>query len=177
MAVTTWRPLHLLMGSLAKDHFSSWCPGTLVLTSTPSWPQIYIWTFIFSRPPWYISAFQKGTWEQARPQSPSCLNSPQTLSPSDFKLFPDLDRWGEGFKAFQPSFTEAGLGRGASNTMGWVGWFFFVLFQGWFWQLYVAYGILVPQPGIKPKPMAVKVLSPNHQTTRGIPQRVFFIFF
>ena len=29
--------------------------------------------------------------------------------------------------------------------------------------------ILVPQPGIKPRPMAVKVASPNHWTAREIP--------
>ena len=30
----------------------------------------------------------------------------------------------------------------------------------------MAYGILVPQPGIEAGPLAVKALSPNHQTTR-----------
>ena len=36
-----------------------------------------------------------------------------------------------------------------------------------FYGLYhMACGILVPQPGIKPGPLAVKVQSPNHWTVR-----------
>ena len=34
-------------------------------------------------------------------------------------------------------------------------------------------GILVPQPGIEPGPSAVKAVSPNRQTSRGVPG--FFI--
>ena len=33
----------------------------------------------------------------------------------------------------------------------------------------LAYGILVPQPGIKPRVLAVIVPSPNHWTTREFP--------
>ena len=29
--------------------------------------------------------------------------------------------------------------------------------------------LLVPQPGIEPRPLTVKARSPNHWTTRGIP--------
>ena len=35
-----------------------------------------------------------------------------------------------------------------------------------FWPDHTACRILVPQPGIKPWPMAMKALSPNHQTTK-----------
>ena len=35
--------------------------------------------------------------------------------------------------------------------------------------------ILVPQPGIKPRPMAVKVSSPNHWTAREIPGEDLFL--
>ena len=38
---------------------------------------------------------------------------------------------------------------------------------------HIAFGILVPQPGIKPKPSAVKVQNPNHWTTREFPQTIF----
>ena len=38
-----------------------------------------------------------------------------------------------------------------------------------FWPHCVACGILVPQPGIEPVPSAVKVLSPNHWTSREFP--------
>ena len=34
----------------------------------------------------------------------------------------------------------------------------------------MACGILVPQPGIEPRPLAVKVKSPNHWTAREFPQ-------
>ena len=39
---------------------------------------------------------------------------------------------------------------------------------------HVARGILVPQPGIEPKPLAVKERSPNHWTARGFPHMLFF---
>ena len=42
-----------------------------------------------------------------------------------------------------------------------------------FWLRCVAYGILVPQPGIEPGAPAVRVLSPNHWTAREFP----FCFF
>ena len=38
-----------------------------------------------------------------------------------------------------------------------------------------ASGILVPQPGMEPKPPAVKVQSPNHWTTRDVPQSVLLM--
>ena len=43
----------------------------------------------------------------------------------------------------------------------------FLLF--FFWSCHVACEILVPQPGIKPVPPAVKARSPNHWTTREFP--------
>ena len=44
---------------------------------------------------------------------------------------------------------------------------YFVCFL--FWPRSVACGILVPQPGFEPTPLAVKTRSPNHQTTREFP--------
>ena len=49
-------------------------------------------------------------------------------------------------------------------TLWFFGFFLFVCF--FFWLCCMACGILVPQPGIKPRPMAVKALSPNHWTAR-----------
>ena len=43
---------------------------------------------------------------------------------------------------------------------------FLVLF---FWLHHAACRILVPHPGIKPKPSVVKLWSPNHQTSRKFP--------
>ena len=37
----------------------------------------------------------------------------------------------------------------------------------------MACGILVPQPGIEPVPLAVEVQSPNHWTTRKFPDKIF----
>ena len=37
-----------------------------------------------------------------------------------------------------------------------------------FGPCHVAYGILVPRPGIEPRPLAVKALSPNHWTAREL---------
>ena len=42
-----------------------------------------------------------------------------------------------------------------------------------FWPYQVAYGILVPHPGIKPVPSAVKVWSPNRWTARKVPLYIF----
>ena len=39
----------------------------------------------------------------------------------------------------------------------------------------VAYGILTPQFGIKPEPLEVKTLSPNHWTIREFPFCYFFL--
>ena len=36
----------------------------------------------------------------------------------------------------------------------------------YFWPYCLACEILVPQPGIKPQPFAVKAWSPNHWTTK-----------
>ena len=39
----------------------------------------------------------------------------------------------------------------------------------------VACGILVPRPGIEPRPLAVKAPSPNHQTAREYPTGFLYI--
>ena len=44
------------------------------------------------------------------------------------------------------------------------------IFFFFFWICCVACRILVPQPGIKPEPPAVEVLSPNRWTSREFPQ-------
>ena len=51
--------------------------------------------------------------------------------------------------------------------------FCFVLFYSvlFVWPHCAACGILVPQPGIKPGPLAVRATSPNHWTTRELPQQ------
>ena len=41
----------------------------------------------------------------------------------------------------------------------------------------VACGILIPQPGIEPRPMAVKTQSPKHQTTRELPLELYLVLF
>ena len=41
-----------------------------------------------------------------------------------------------------------------------------------FWPNYAACGILVPQPGIEPRPSAVKAQSPNHWTAREFPTAI-----
>ena len=38
-----------------------------------------------------------------------------------------------------------------------------------YWLCFVAYGILVPQPGIKAGPSAVRAQNPNHWTARELP--------
>ena len=43
-----------------------------------------------------------------------------------------------------------------------------------FWPRHVACRILVPQPGIEPRPTAIKVLSPNHWTAREFLTLIFF---
>ena len=42
-----------------------------------------------------------------------------------------------------------------------------------FWLHPVARGILVPRPGIEPRPLAVKVRNPNHWTAREFPWPMF----
>ena len=39
-----------------------------------------------------------------------------------------------------------------------------------FWPRCAAYGILVPRPGIEPRPSAVRARSPNHWTAREFPR-------
>ena len=41
------------------------------------------------------------------------------------------------------------------------------------WLLHMAWGILVPQPGIKPRLSTVEVQSRNHWTTRELPSHYF----
>ena len=43
--------------------------------------------------------------------------------------------------------------------------------------LFVACGILVPQPGIEPGPLVVKAQSPNHQGTAKEFLFPFFLFY
>ena len=38
-----------------------------------------------------------------------------------------------------------------------------------YWLCFVAYEILVPQPGMKAGPSAVRAQSPNHWTARELP--------
>ena len=38
----------------------------------------------------------------------------------------------------------------------------------------MAYGILVPHPGIEPAPPAVEAWSLNHQTAREVPGLIYF---
>ena len=52
--------------------------------------------------------------------------------------------------------------------------FFLNLFLYIFWLCHMAYGILVPQLGIEPKPLAVRAWSLNHWTTREFPSRSWF---
>ena len=47
--------------------------------------------------------------------------------------------------------------------------FCFILFWGVFLAIPHSCGILVPQPGIEPGSSAVKLQSPNHWTTRELP--------
>ena len=44
----------------------------------------------------------------------------------------------------------------------------FLLLVVCFWPCRVAYGILVPRPGIEPSPPAVEAQSPNHWTAREV---------
>ena len=42
-----------------------------------------------------------------------------------------------------------------------------------FWPCQIACRVLVPQPGIEPRPPTVEALSPNHWTTSEIPKSFF----
>ena len=55
-------------------------------------------------------------------------------------------------------------------------WYFIVGF-GFFWLHHMpwACGILIPQPGIKPRPAAMEAESPNHWTARESPLIVVLI--
>ena len=46
-----------------------------------------------------------------------------------------------------------------------------------FWLRHRACGILAPQPGIEPRPSAVKVWSPNHWTARKFPSKLLLCLF
>ena len=46
-----------------------------------------------------------------------------------------------------------------------------------FWSHHMACGILVPPPGTKHRPSAVRVQSPNHWTTREFPKLIFLFSF
>ena len=50
------------------------------------------------------------------------------------------------------------------------------LFLVIYWPICAACGILVPPPGIEPRPSAVKTWSPNHWTTRNIFSHTWTIF-
>ena len=58
----------------------------------------------------------------------------------------------------------------------WPATYTFLFFGGFFGLRHAAYRILVPQPGIKPGPLAVRVPSPNHWTARELrtPPPLFF---
>ena len=47
-------------------------------------------------------------------------------------------------------------------------------FLFFFWPYHAACGILVPQPGIEPRPSSVRPQSLNHWTARKFPQEQFF---
>ena len=47
---------------------------------------------------------------------------------------------------------------------------FFKDFYLFIWPCHMAYGILIPQPGIKLRPLEVKVGSPNHWTPKEFPR-------
>ena len=51
--------------------------------------------------------------------------------------------------------------------------FLFFKFLFYFWSHCMAWGILVPRPGIEPMPPAVEVQSPNHWTAREVPMHSF----
>ena len=44
------------------------------------------------------------------------------------------------------------------------------------WLYQVACGVLVSQPGMEPEPLAVRMPSPNHWTTREVPQTLHLFF-
>ena len=68
----------------------------------------------------------------------------------------------------------------SSMNDGWIhGWYqqvilisflSFFLFSFFFWLYLMACGLLLPQPGIKLRSLAVRVLSSNHWTTRKLPK-------
>ena len=49
----------------------------------------------------------------------------------------------------------------------------FVYLLTYLWPCWMAYGILVPLPGIEPGPPAVEARSPNHWTAREVPGHCF----
>lgn len=51
---------------------------------------------------------------------------------------------------------------------------FFLLFS---WLHHMAWGIFVPQPGVKPTPPEVEVWSLKHRTAREVPKSIFYLAF
>ena len=64
---------------------------------------------------------------------------------------------------------DEGIWRDPRNSQGRRYCLDFVFLTFFFWPRHTAYGILVPRPGIEPRPSAVRVRSPNHWTTREVP--------
>lgn len=62
--------------------------------------------------------------------------------------------------------TNENVSGGSSVCIYWDWDFFF-----FFWPYHMAFGILTPQPGIEPVPLAMKVWSPNHSIHQGIPKQ------
>ena len=58
----------------------------------------------------------------------------------------------------------------SSSAVSFLSFFFFL-----FWPHLPVCGILFPQPGIEPRPLAVKTQSPNHWTAREFPLQLFLI--
>ena len=55
-----------------------------------------------------------------------------------------------------------------------ISWFWLTTLWGIFWLCHIACGILVPRPGMEPRPPAVEVWSPNHWTFREFPLVNYF---
>ena len=48
-----------------------------------------------------------------------------------------------------------------------------LFFFFFFWPHSVAYGILLPQPGVEPEPLSVKAWNPNHWIARKFPVFIY----
>ena len=64
---------------------------------------------------------------------------------------------------------DEGIWRDPRNSQGRRYCLDFVFLTFFFWPRHTAYGILVPRPGIEPRPSAVRVRSPNHWTAGEVP--------